>query len=83
MNFSLAPDHLRIQSICRELAADFATRAAPHDRDASAPVENYEALRQAGLFGLTIPKEFGGWARDCWATPLPRRSWPKAVPRQP
>jgi alkylation response protein AidB-like acyl-CoA dehydrogenase len=61
MNFSLAPDHLRIQSICRELAADFATRAAPHDRDASAPVENYEALRQAGLFGLTIPKEFGGW----------------------
>src|SRR5437867_2551047 len=61
MDFSLIPEHLRIQSICRELAADFATRAATHDREASAPVENYEALRKAGLFGLTVPKELGGW----------------------
>ena len=61
MDFSLTPEHLRIQSICRDLATDFATRAATHDRDASAPVENYEALRQAGLFGLTVPKELGGW----------------------
>ncbi|HKA55555.1 MAG TPA: acyl-CoA dehydrogenase family protein [Candidatus Binatia bacterium] len=61
MHFSLTPDQLRIQSLCRDLATDFATRAASHDRDASAPVENYEALRQAGLFGLTIPKELGGW----------------------
>jgi alkylation response protein AidB-like acyl-CoA dehydrogenase len=61
VNFALTPDELHIQSLCRELAADFATRAAPHDRDASAPIENYEALRQAGLFGLTIPKDLGGW----------------------
>jgi alkylation response protein AidB-like acyl-CoA dehydrogenase len=61
MDFSLAPEHLRMQRICGELAADFATRAATHDRDASAPAENYEALRRAGLFGLTVPQEFGGW----------------------
>jgi alkylation response protein AidB-like acyl-CoA dehydrogenase len=61
MDFSLTTDHLRIQALCRELAADFATRAAAHDRDASAPAENYVALRKAGLFGLTIPKELGGW----------------------
>ena len=61
MDFSLTADHQQIQSICRELATDFATRAAIHDRDASAPVENYEALRNAGLFGLTVPKELGGW----------------------
>ena len=61
MNFSLTVDHQRIQGLCRELATDFATRAATHDREASAPVENYEALRAAGLFGLTVPKALGGW----------------------
>jgi alkylation response protein AidB-like acyl-CoA dehydrogenase len=61
MDFSLTADHLRIQAVCRQLATDFATRAAVHDRNASAPVENYDALRRAGLFGLTIPKELGGW----------------------
>ena len=61
MDFSLTPEHLRIQGICRELATDFATRVATHDRAASAPVENYEALRHAGLFGLTVPTELGGW----------------------
>ena len=61
MDFSLTPEHLRIQGICRELATDFATRAATHDRAASAPVENYEALRHAGLFGLMVPTELGGW----------------------
>jgi len=42
------------------LAADFATRAAEHDRDASFPFENFEALRDAGLLSLTIPVEHGG-----------------------
>ena len=61
MDFSLTADQQQIQSISRELAMDFTTRAPMHDRDASAPVENYEALRTAGLFGLTVPKELGGW----------------------
>jgi len=42
------------------LAADFATRAAAHDRDASFPFENFEVLRDAGLLNLTVPVEFGG-----------------------
>jgi alkylation response protein AidB-like acyl-CoA dehydrogenase len=42
------------------LSADFATRAAQHDRDASFPFENFAALRDAGLLALTVPKEFGG-----------------------
>ena len=45
---------------CRGLAADFATRAAEHDRDASHPRENYAALRDAGFYALNIPKELGG-----------------------
>lgn len=42
------------------LAADFAQRAAAHDRDGSFPFENFEALHQAQLLNLTIPPEFGG-----------------------
>jgi alkylation response protein AidB-like acyl-CoA dehydrogenase len=42
------------------LSADFSTRAAEHDRDASFPFENFTALQQAGLLNLTVPAEFGG-----------------------
>jgi hypothetical protein len=40
MEFVLTPDQKRIHALARALAADFATRAAEHDRDASPPVEN-------------------------------------------
>ena len=60
-DFALTSEHQRIQRVCRDLATDFASRAATHDREASAPVENYFALRQAGLFGLMAPVEVGGW----------------------
>ncbi len=42
------------------LAADFAGRAAEHDRSGSFPFENFAALRDAGLLALTVPVEFGG-----------------------
>ncbi len=61
MDFAFTPEHQRIQHLCRALATDFATRAATHDRAASAPVENYDALRHAGLFGLMVPTDLGGW----------------------
>jgi alkylation response protein AidB-like acyl-CoA dehydrogenase len=60
MDFELSPEHQRILAICRRLAPDFAQRAAQHDREASAPMENYALLRQEGLYGLTVPKEYGG-----------------------
>lgn len=60
IDFSLTPELKKVQEVARELARDFATRAAEHDRDRSAPLENYAKLRDAGLFGLVIPKELGG-----------------------
>ena len=60
MNFELTPEPQRLQQQCRELAADFATRSAAHDRDASHPVENYDRLREAGFLALTIGREWGG-----------------------
>jgi alkylation response protein AidB-like acyl-CoA dehydrogenase len=61
MDFALTPDQVRIRDVCRALAEDFASRAAEHDRDASSPLKDYEALRDAGLYGLMVPEEFGGW----------------------
>ena len=60
MEFHITDDHRRLQERCRSLAADFALRAAQHDREASHPLENYEALRDAGLYALNIPTELGG-----------------------
>jgi alkylation response protein AidB-like acyl-CoA dehydrogenase len=46
------------------LADAFAERAAEHDRERSFPVENYDAMRQAGYLGLTVPEELGGLGAD-------------------
>src|SRR5262245_25834771 len=60
MEFHVTAAQRDLQHRARRLAAEFATRAAQHDRDASDPVENYAALREAGFYGLNVPAEFGG-----------------------
>lgn len=44
----------------RRLAPRFAARAAAHDRDGSFPVDDFRDLREAGLFGLMVPRALGG-----------------------
>lgn len=44
----------------RALAPRFAARAEQHDREGSFPFENFEELREAGFFGLTVPARYGG-----------------------
>src|SRR5437899_12524096 len=51
------PDHV---ARARDLAADFATRAAQHDADDSFVAENYAALKKAKLFSAPVPTELGG-----------------------
>ena len=60
MDFHLTAEQQRLQHKCRELAADFASRSAAHDRDASHPIENYERLREEGFLALSVGKEWGG-----------------------
>ncbi|MDA0822612.1 MAG: acyl-CoA/acyl-ACP dehydrogenase [Proteobacteria bacterium] len=60
MDFTLSAEQRSLQGLCRDLARDFASRAARHDAENSAPVENYAALRSAELFGLLVPKSLGG-----------------------
>lgn len=60
MDFWLTEEQRRLQQRCQELTADFATRSAEHDRDATHPIENYRRLREEGFCELNVPKEWGG-----------------------
>jgi alkylation response protein AidB-like acyl-CoA dehydrogenase len=60
VDFRLTEDQIRLQGRCRELAADFATRSAEHDREGSHPSENYELLRAEGFCALNVPQKWGG-----------------------
>ncbi len=53
--------HVRLAA---ELAADFATRAAEHDRANSFPVENIARLKETGYTALVIPERHGGLGAD-------------------
>ena len=64
MDFRLTEDQERLRQRCLTLAADFATRSAEHDRDASHPTENYDRLRAEGFLALTVDKCFGGQGFD-------------------
>jgi alkylation response protein AidB-like acyl-CoA dehydrogenase len=50
----------RLVALAEDLAADFASRAAEHDRDGSYPHEAVEALRERGYLAAPIPQELGG-----------------------
>jgi alkylation response protein AidB-like acyl-CoA dehydrogenase len=60
MEFHVTEEQRSLQERARCLAEDFSTRAARHDREASHPVENYAALRDAGFYGLNVPAALGG-----------------------
>jgi alkylation response protein AidB-like acyl-CoA dehydrogenase len=50
----------RLVLLAEDLAADFATRAAQHDREGSFAHENVGALRRTGYLAAPIPLECGG-----------------------
>jgi alkylation response protein AidB-like acyl-CoA dehydrogenase len=54
----------RLGEILPLLTAQFAARAADHDREGSFPFENFAALHAYGLLALTIPAAAGGGQAD-------------------
>jgi alkylation response protein AidB-like acyl-CoA dehydrogenase len=55
-----APSIAELLDRARDVSRSFAERAAEHDRYASFPFENFDALRDAGLLNLTVPERLGG-----------------------
>jgi len=61
VDFSLSPEQLDLQARARALAQEKITpRAAEVDRSEAYPWDNVDLLKDAGFFGMTIPKEYGG-----------------------
>ena len=58
---TLNPAQEDLKRRARELAREIiAPRAAEVDRTEQYPWANVEALKNAGFFGMTIPKQYGG-----------------------
>src|SRR5437588_12466767 len=50
----------RLLQRAAELADDFATRAAEHDREGSFPYENFKKLHESGYARMCLPSAVGG-----------------------
>lgn len=50
----------RLIALAGDLADDFATRAAEHDRDNTFPFENFQRMRETKYLALTVPERLGG-----------------------
>jgi alkylation response protein AidB-like acyl-CoA dehydrogenase len=50
----------RMVELAEEHAADFATRAADHDRDNTFVAENFDLMKKSGLLASAAPERFGG-----------------------
>jgi hypothetical protein len=53
-----------VQQVAKLARDKFAPRAVRYDTYASFPRENYEDLREAGLLGMLVPREYGGPGLD-------------------
>lgn len=60
MNFEFNEKQKKVIELCKELSKDFATRADEHDKNRTAPEENYQKFKGNGLFGIAIPESYGG-----------------------
>ncbi|ANK80059.1 MAG: acyl-CoA dehydrogenase [Rhizobiales bacterium NRL2] len=65
MQIELSPGERALQQKAREIARDaIAPRAAEIDRTEAYPWDHVKTLNDAGLMGLTIPKDLGGQGRS-------------------
>jgi alkylation response protein AidB-like acyl-CoA dehydrogenase len=61
MDFELSAEHQLIRDTARRIAREVVQpRAAAVDATAEYPHDYFEAFRDAGLLGITLPKEVGG-----------------------
>ena len=65
MDFNLSPSQLALQATAHEVAMRWRGEYAKWDAKDEAPYDEVvTSLRDAGLLGLTIPREYGGKGGD-------------------
>jgi alkylation response protein AidB-like acyl-CoA dehydrogenase len=64
MTFPKTERQEKFMALADQLAAEFAPRAAKHDRENSFPFENFARLKETGYLALTVPAEYGGGGAD-------------------
>ena len=52
----------------REVAAEFAKLGPQADNDNTFAYASAAIMKESGLVGLSVPKEFGGMGADIWTT---------------
>ncbi len=80
MDFTLSPEQLAVQEKARRLAREVKEEAARLDREGEFPREILELWAGAGLFGLALPREYGGGGLDYVAYVLAQMELAQACP---
>ena len=63
--FRLTEKEAHLTAIARDIGASkFAPRAEEWDREAIFPMQNYRDMHKAGLLGVCVPEENGGFGAD-------------------
>lgn len=64
MDFTLTPTQKAVQENARQAAQEVRQQAAAFDRDGTFPQEILSYWAKEGLFGLSLPPEYGGGGHD-------------------
>ncbi len=80
MDFTLSPEQLAVQDKARRLAREVKEEAARLDREGEFPRSILELWAGAGLFGLALPREYGGGGLDYVAYVLAQMELAQACP---
>jgi len=80
MDFTLSPEQQAVQEKARRLAREVKGLSARLDREAQFPREILHLWAQEGLFGLALPREYGGQGLDYVAYVLAQMELAQACP---
>src|SRR5438270_11813039 len=87
MEFTETEDRSTLRKFARDVAErELAPRATHWDETEEFPQASWDALKAAGLFGVTVSEDYGEWGWATWKQPSSSKSsgaltWP--VPSSP
>jgi alkylation response protein AidB-like acyl-CoA dehydrogenase len=80
MEFTLSPEQRGVQEKAQSLAREVQELSARLDREAQFPREILQLWAQGGMFGLALPREYGGQGLDYVAYVLAQMELAQACP---